>query len=803
MSKPGVNDPCPCGSVKKFKKCCKGRLASGTYAREDRASAFEKLDFFVDELCEEEEEIAHDEFWGRFLDDASELPPQLLQLSNDVLDLWFAFDHCDGDMGAPAVDLFLEQADLTAGERAFLTSLRRSTMRLYEVADIVPGSSVTLRDVVEGGAVTVNERSASRSVDRHAWLAARVVPHGPSGGPEMEAGVLHIPDLYKDRVLAQLKDERSAFLRTHPGQIDAFYKTMPPFFHEVWVGSFLDPSVPELRNSDGDETVVTRVHLDVVDDAALSRALDRHADLEPAGTGAWRWSGMNNEGKSIILGRIERTREELILETDSVERAARGRALLEALGESLLSHRVTTHENVRLAVKERVRARYLAAGSDAPQAETTGAIPRTAADALVLAYYAKHYRAWVEEPVPALDGRTPREGARDRKLRPRVVELIQGLESMYQRALRSREPAYDPSWMWSELGLFDREAARDPPPLTHERVATKVPGSDALSREVAERLRREPGFRDATSSLSQADFDRDLDVQRFLRAGRPSANDSGGEGALATPYLRLMINFDLHRRKTFWVDEALTYMLGQTDIDVLGRELRVPFASFALVFTDRHVLSLAERMLAARRDSSLAGQILKVATVYVTEEHREDARVLDVVFALDALGADLPELVRHEITLAEETRVGSYLDAVAPLPEIEPPPPDMNPVRGLLRATVNAILYATSAGVEPELRAPPKHGTRLPRGHRPTSPPAFASDEVYFLPGAIDITRVRRLQELERVPDGAVMLRRFMVRGHWRRPPENWTDRRLRWIEPYWKGPEMATIIERAYRLKE
>jgi hypothetical protein len=41
-----------------------------------------------------------------------------------------------------------------------------------------------------------------------------------------------------------------------------------------------------------------------------------------------------------------------------------------------------------------------------------------------------------------------------------------------------------------------------------------------------------------------------------------------------------------------------------------------------------------------------------------------------------------------------------------------------------------------------------------------------------------------------------------MVRGHWRRAVKTWTDQRLRWIEPHWKGPDMAAIIEHAYRLK-
>jgi hypothetical protein len=110
---------------------------------------------------------------------------------------------------------------------------------------------------------------------------------------------------------------------------------------------------------------------------------------------------------------------------------------------------------------------------------------------------------------------------------------------------------------------------------------------------------------------------------------------------------------------------------------------------------------------------------------------------------------------------------------------------------------LNAILYATSAGVIPEVR------TLAPRRRSPgasASPPA--SDSVFFLPGTIDIRRVRQLQELQRAPEGRSTLARFMVRGHWRRPAKTWEDQRLRWIEPYWKGPDLATVIEKAYRLK-
>jgi hypothetical protein len=117
----------------------------------------------------------------------------------------------------------------------------------------------------------------------------------------------------------------------------------------------------------------------------------------------------------------------------------------------------------------------------------------------------------------------------------------------------------------------------------------------------------------------------------------------------------------------------------------------------------------------------------------------------------------------------------------------------------LVQVILNTILYATSAGVEAEPRRSPL---------RPPSPagsgqlPMFSADDVFFLPGAIEIAQVRRLKELERAPGGLQLLHRFLVRGHWRRAAQSWKDQRLRWIEPYWKGPDMAAVIERAYKLR-
>lgn len=75
-------------------------------------------------------------------------------------------------------------------------------------------------------------------------------------------------------------------------------------------------------------------------------------------------------------------------------------------------------------------------------------------------------------------------------------------------------------------------------------------------------------------------------------------------------------------------------------------------------------------------------------------------------------------------------------------------------------------------------------------------------EDVWHLPGKLPISQVRALRELQRDSDGGALFARSMVRGHWRRAPETWRDRSPRWIEPYWKGPELGAIVEREYHMK-
>jgi hypothetical protein len=292
--------------------------------------------------------------------------------------------------------------------------------------------------------------------------------------------------------------------------------------------------------------------------------------------------------------------------------------------------------------------------------------------------------------------------------------------------------------------------------------------------------------------------------------------EAGDENRRLSAHLDHCLNFELHRRKLFFVDASLAWMLAQTNLDIEGRALRLPFPCFGQVYTDRATLETAEALLSAAGDA-LGGHRLKILTVYLKRLPAPEGRAgLSLSMVFDAQEGLWPTLLRSELSFEESDGLDDILSgrpagagAAAPrgigrFPE----------GRRLIHLVLNAILYSTSADIAwPLSRAPAKQtklkaegaakGRRARAEHRASELRRRYSDEdVYYLPGRIPISQLRALQAAEGSPGGSELFARFMVRGHWRRANPSWRDQRVRWIEPYWKGPELAAVIEKEYKLK-
>ena len=66
--------------------------------------------------------------------------------------------------------------------------------------------------------------------------------------------------------------------------------------------------------------------------------------------------------------------------------------------------------------------------------EKAGEPPSPEADQLILEFKRRHYADWPDQPLPALDGKTPREAVQTVGGRGVVDVLLKGMENLEQRA---------------------------------------------------------------------------------------------------------------------------------------------------------------------------------------------------------------------------------------------------------------------------------------------------------------------------------------------------------------------------------
>jgi len=280
------------------------------------------------------------------------------------------------------------------------------------------------------------------------------------------------------------------------------------------------------------------------------------------------------------------------------------------------------------------------------------------------------------------------------------------------------------------------------------------------------------------------------------------------DGNLLSIHTFSILTYELHRKKTFWVDESLAFMLGCTRLDVRGEGLRLPFPCFALVFTDRETLGLAEAVARTDPSASVSGLPLRGLTVYATQlPTTRGALGLHLAFLLDADTDTWPWLITRDLEIQPDDTLDDiiesrFADAVNPDPVFR-----TTELRQLVQLVVNAILFAGSSPAWPVVGSAPattetEPANRPRRRRAPPTPRERSEEQIWHLPGKIPIRQVRALRQLQRDKTRGALFSRFMVRGHWRRAPDTWRDRSPRWIVPYWKGPPLGDIVEREYTLK-
>jgi hypothetical protein len=449
---PGRNDPCHCGSGLKYQKCClpkddAARAASRPPAAA-RDTAIAKLMRFIDAPeFDGFHDVAQEIFWADYLDEMDDDEFEELSSSDDVqvkYAAWLLWD-IPVEQGATFADLFVQRRwrSLDSAERAYIDRMRQSYLSLYQIEDVQPGVGVGLHDLLTKERVFVRERIGTEQMVRWDILGARVVGD-EQGIPRFEGGIYLYAVADKDAIVRDTKRWRRKYLREFPNtDYRSFLKHSGMLFNYLWLDYVVFRPKPQMTTAEGDAMVFTKSFFDVADPGRLEGVFDLRDDLDPVENASYLWIDIEDES-SRILGtwRLDFDDERLVLETMSRERDKRGREWLASVAPGLATYRATDIETVEQALRNRPAA---AIGPNPERGPEIVEAERQLQD--------EYYRQWLDDPIPALRGATPREAAASRKLRPLLLDLLRELENRTERSKRNDPDAYDPGWLWTELGL--------------------------------------------------------------------------------------------------------------------------------------------------------------------------------------------------------------------------------------------------------------------------------------------------------------------------------------------------------------
>lgn len=458
------NEPCPCGSGRKYKHCCMQsnvrpfptadpRMADPDWVRMRRTEGnltVAVLEFGAEKLGRDLLTVASEEFeipdW---------FPLDQAQLESFFIP-WALFTWLpEGESRGPLALQYLERnaSQLNQYEREFIRTVCAEPFSFFVITEVVEGKSLGLRDIFLERTFTVKEATASRLLRKGDVVFGRVVA---LEGQAIMVGMgslallprqhLHLIDVRRD-LIEWLQGEG---LELDAGTLlDQDYEMRNVYFDAA--DHALHPCPPELRNTDGDPLTFVRLYYELK--CSTEEAVE---ELKPLAGSAYQKAVRNdlvydNEGKLVgatipwhgrprkgrkamgtpVLGSLTIDRNLLTVEVNSENRARKIQARIEKrLGESAVYKR-SLYESLEKKLEEMEES----FGNE--DKELKAANERMNSSPEIQALMKEQIEAcreeWYETRIPLLHYETPVEAARTRLGRERLEALLNEIERRNER----------------------------------------------------------------------------------------------------------------------------------------------------------------------------------------------------------------------------------------------------------------------------------------------------------------------------------------------------------------------------------
>jgi hypothetical protein len=450
----GRNDPCPCGSGKKYKKCClpaerpAADLVSFVWRRLnaiDEKLADDILRFGRKSAGKSLLALAEAEFFGgqgavgEHELDLQTFVPWMVYCWRPPADAWPTAPPGRPTLGDAYLARHASQLDPLEGK--YLEANVQEPFSYYEVLAVNPGEAVDVEDLLRGGTRHVSERSGSETLEPGLLIWGRAVSaegmtlfSGVGVHPLTQAEKLGVIDL-----AAQLRKRHrritTEVLRAEEAHLRALYVDIRE--------RRLHPVLPELQNTDGEalslQTLRFRVDdpheafealasLDILrsPDEILADAERDAAGRLTKGTIDWAKPG-NSKHRSwdnTILGHLTIDKNALVVDVSSNQRATRIRKEIE----KRLGKRIRFENAVVQSPERALAERPPSSPSEKTKAERALLQHDPTVREVLRKALTQHYTDWMDDKIPALGEKTPRHAVRTADGRAKVEALLRNAE---------------------------------------------------------------------------------------------------------------------------------------------------------------------------------------------------------------------------------------------------------------------------------------------------------------------------------------------------------------------------------------
>ncbi|MBI3212095.1 MAG: SEC-C domain-containing protein [Simkania negevensis] len=460
MQKTQRNDPCPCGSQKKFKHCCLAKAVNIPPIEADRE--WQKLRQMEGKLWEGAFAFASEKWgpeiiadgWDNFcldMDVERDSPDGKHLFPGWFIFRWIPFDYSEQwkDLGSnmTLADLYLQEKGLKDYE-LFLSVIDRSPFSFFLVEDVIPSRRIILKDLLLERTATIKETAGAVLEFKGRVVFARLISCGDQAiqigfgtTPLPLRYAMEILDLKKD-ILAQEKTLTPTTLLKYDNDLREAYF--------LWSASAYQ--LPEMRNSDGHSIILCTLHYKLTCSPkmafdqliSLCKGEDPEEALEEEGFHkkgelySIEFPWLKNRSSDLILGDIKIKGSKLTIQVNSIERSKKMQQEIE----KRLPEAIFEKEDRKPLDLENVRKKKLSAPSQ----------PTAMEKEVMRAFLENHYQSWLDTPLPALNGKTPRQAAKTAEGRERLEFLLLDFEMSNQN--QSRHLPIDVQTLRQELGLL-------------------------------------------------------------------------------------------------------------------------------------------------------------------------------------------------------------------------------------------------------------------------------------------------------------------------------------------------------------